>query len=151
MIFVLILLAVVAAFLLWKAPTWAAYAVLGVSLLMTAWLVSASWDQPTGERSVLPLLVYALVIGLLVPLRSLGGAGRVAPSKNKPGSSGKKKDTPGMQIKGDVMSSLEAIDIPGYEVLEKVGSGGMASRRGLCRQRHLRLVGQGPSGVPAVL
>jgi eukaryotic-like serine/threonine-protein kinase len=127
MIFVLILLAVVAAFLLWKAPTWAAYAVLGVSLLMTAWMVSSSWGQPTGERSVLPLLVYALALGLLVPLRGLGGAGRVAPSKNKAANSKKKDGATGMQVKGDVMSSLEAIDIPGYEVLEKVGSGGMAS------------------------
>jgi eukaryotic-like serine/threonine-protein kinase len=125
MIFALILLALVAAFLLWKAPAWVGYTVLGVSLLMTVWLVTEGLGQPGGGRAALPLLVYALAIGLLVPVRAASSAGRVAPSKNKPQP--KKKDTPGMSVKGDVMSSLETIDIPGYEILEKVGSGGMAS------------------------
>lgn len=77
-----------------------------------------------GERSLLPLLVLALALGVLVPPSShVQPVSRVAPARNR---SRKTKQTSlgsGLGLE----KTLEAVEVPGYDVLEKVGSGGMAS------------------------
>ena len=74
------------------------------------------------ERSLLPLLVLALAAGVLVPPSpTVQSASKVAPAQNR----ARKKQTPLGSVGQD--GGLEPVEVPGYEVLEKVGSGGMAS------------------------
>ncbi len=120
MLLVLAGIAAVLIVLLLRAPTW-----LVLTLLALAFALGAGAVVLGGlDRTVSPLLLYALALGLLVP----GGAvalrsTRVAPPKRRrnrtqPGTgAGKKRPA----------STFDAMEIPGYELLEKVGSGGMAS------------------------
>ena len=102
-------------FALLRAPLWVSFVVAGGLLLPVLGLVLSGG----GGRSLLPFVVLALALGLLVPPSPhVQQASRVAPAKKR-----KKKASP---TPGG-MSGFDTLDVPGYEVLEKVGSGGMAS------------------------
>ena len=120
MLIVLAAIAAVLTVLLLRAPTWLVLVVLALTFLIGAGAVVMGGLA----RTVSPLLLYALALGLLVPggtvvLRS----SRVAPPKRR------RNRTQGAaaRTKKRVQSSFDAMEIPGYEILEKVGSGGMAS------------------------
>ena len=110
-----LVLGVGAVFALLRAPLWVSFVAAGGLLLPVLALVLSGGDG----RSLLPFIVLALALGLLVPPSPhVQQASRVAPAKKR-----KKKasSTPAG------ISGFDALDVPGYEVLEKVGSGGMAS------------------------
>lgn len=120
MLIVLGAIAVVLIVLLVRAPTWLVLVLLALSFLVGAGAVVIGGLA----RSVSPLLLYALALGLLVPggtvaLRSR----RVAPPKRRRN----RTQATAARSKKRVQSSFDAMDIPGFELLEKVGSGGMAS------------------------
>ncbi len=116
--------------LLSRLPIWLMFMLLGASVVMAGYLVNLGGL----ERAAAPLLAYALALGLLVPAAAVvARSPRVAPPKRRASSQGVRRverkrrvstrsgtDTP-------VTPLAEGIQIPGYEVLEKVGSGGMAS------------------------
>ncbi len=121
MLIVLAVIALVVTVLLLRAPTWLVLVLLALSFLVGAGAVVVGGLA----RSVSPLVIYALALGLLVPggtaaLRS----SRVAPPKRR---RHRTQAAAGGRAKRRVQSSFDAMDIPGYELLEKVGSGGMAS------------------------
>lgn len=78
------------------------------------------------ERAVAPFLLQALVLGVFLPPSRPPRAPRVAPRRGSVAHqrSLRRALTPPAR---DTSSPLDLWDIPGYEVLEKVGSGGMAS------------------------
>jgi len=132
-IWVLLVAAALLGWALAKLPQWVALTVLGVSVVLAA----GSFYFGGVERASGPLVAYALAMGLLVPAGSvIVRSSRVAPSLRKrvpvgarsPMEQRRRRTTtkgggPGVEVAGDG----EALEIPGYEVLEKVGSGGMAS------------------------
>ncbi len=108
-----------------RAPSWLVAGLLAIS----AGLAIVTLALGGVDRALAPLILAALALGLLVPsgvqaLRST----RVAPPKKRanrrvaPAGSGGQSKT-----KAPPASSFDAADVPGYELLEKVGSGGMAS------------------------
>ncbi len=117
----IVLIAVAAALVaaLVRAPAWLSLAL----LVVAAGLAVGALVLGGVDRALAPLLLAALAVGLIVPsgVQAVRSA-RVAPPK------GKRKGAP-VQPKGKpaATSSFENADIPGYELLEKVGSGGMAS------------------------
>ncbi|MEJ2359682.1 MAG: protein kinase [Deinococcales bacterium] len=120
MLIVLAAIAAVLIVLLLRAPTWLVLVLLALSFLIGAGAVVVGGLA----RSVSPLLLYALALGLLVPGGTVAlRSSRVAPPKRR------RNRTQGApaRSKKRVQSSFDAMDIPGYELLEKVGSGGMAS------------------------
>ena len=107
--------------LLWRVPLSLSLGLTGLLALPITAIALGSGQS----RSLLPLLLLALAAGFLIPTRAGSQpALRVAPprkQRNKP-----KTKFPGSAKEGSGLS-LDAVDVPGYEVLEKVGSGGMAS------------------------
>ena len=106
-------------FMLLRAPLWLSLGVAGVAALPLIGLALGSGEG----RTLLPFLALALSAGLLVPLNpNVQQASRVAPARkrNKTRFSASAKET-------QTGLALEIIEVPGYEVSEKVGSGGMAS------------------------
>ncbi len=113
-------LGLVLAAVLSRLSSWISIALFILSLTFLLWLSSFG---PL-ERSIAPLLVSALAFGMFVPLvQGKGQNKKIAPARKQ----SKAKAKPSMQIKGEASSSLNSLDVPGYDVLEKVGSGGMAS------------------------
>lgn len=104
--------------LLLRAPAWLLGALLSVAVLLTVavlWLGGA-------ERALAPLLLSALALGLLVPATvQVAKSSRVAPASKRRRSS--------IEARGSLAGTpqFDAADVPGYTLLEKVGSGGMAS------------------------
>ena len=131
MIWVLLAAAVLGGLLLARTPQWVALTVLGVSVVLAA----GSFYFGGLERAVGPLLAYALAMGLLVPAGSLiARSTRVAPSKRqrvqpgvRPAPERRRRPTTRGPAAVEVSEVGEALEIPGYQVLEKIGSGGMAS------------------------
>ncbi len=120
MLIVLGAIAVVLIVLLVRAPTWLVLVLLALSFLVGAGAVVVGGLA----RSVSPLLLYALALGLLVPGGTVAlRSSRVAPPKRR---RNRTQASPA-RSKKRVQSSFDAMEIPGYELLEKVGSGGMAS------------------------
>lgn len=118
----LILLGVAAsaALVTWRAPLWLHVIFLAVGVAFAIALASLGGL----ERAAAPLVVVALGFGLLVPLGPIAGRhARVAPPKRK---QGRPAPTPGA-AHGGAGDGFEGVEVPGYEMLEKVGSGGMAS------------------------
>src|SRR5690606_16418280 len=112
----IVLIAVAAALVaaLLRAPAW-----LSVGLLVVAaGLTAVAFAMGGVDRALAPLILTALAIGLIVPsgVQAVRSA-RVAPPK------GKRKGA-AAQAKSKVAptSNFENTDIPGYELLEKVGS-----------------------------
>lgn len=117
MVALLVVAALLVAALL-RAPAWLLAALMVVALSLT---VAVVWLGDL-ERGLTPLLLTLLGVGLLVPpaVQATRSA-RVAPAKRK----GRRAPE---RAKGSVKaSSFDVSGIPGYELLEKVGSGGMAS------------------------
>ncbi len=105
--------------LLLRAPTWLV-AALGAFAVVASVAVALLGGM---ERAYAPLIVTALAAGLLVPVgvQAVRSA-RVAPPKRRARAAvdPSKARAPGA-------GAFDAAEIPGYELLEKVGSGGMAS------------------------
>jgi eukaryotic-like serine/threonine-protein kinase len=124
----LVMLAIVAALLLVRAPQWllAVLLILSVSLALGVLMVGGL------DRAVAPLVVYGIGLGLLVPAGVAAyRSTRVAPPLHKRRVRGQVQRRRRTTTKGGdpviVPGNNEPLDIPGYDVLEKVGSGGMAS------------------------
>ena len=101
--------------------------VFGVAVLASLLLLSTLLGAVGGsERGLVPLLLLALSTGLFLPPNRPVRASRVAPRKR---SRAVHRTFVGAWVPAarDTSSPLDLWDIPGYEVLEKVGSGGMAS------------------------
>ncbi|MFO7545721.1 MAG: protein kinase [Trueperaceae bacterium] len=116
---VLWVVAAVLVALLLRAPTWVVTALAALAVVLsvaTAFLGGI-------ERAFAPLVITALAAGLLVPvgLQAVRSA-RVAPPKRR-----SKGSADANRAKAPTTSAFDATEIPGYELLEKVGSGGMAS------------------------
>ena len=121
-------LALVAVLLLARAPQW----LLLTLMLLSVTMAGGSLYLGGLERAIGPLIAYALALGLLVPAGAVSyRSSRVAPAKRHPVRAqafGKRRRT--LTKGGDPVvlpGGSEALAIPGYEILEKVGSGGMAS------------------------
>jgi serine/threonine protein kinase/streptogramin lyase len=98
----------------------------GAGVLLSLLLLSALLTLPGGFRQGLaPLLLTLLALGLFLPPARPARASRVAPRKNL--RSAKLNFGGAPTTARDTTSPLDLWDIPGYEVLEKIGSGGMAS------------------------
>jgi serine/threonine-protein kinase len=114
---ILLLVAAATAAVAWRAPTWLHVVAFGASALLVAGMLALGGL----DRAVAPLLVFALAAGLLMPAVTSGGRhARVAPPKRKRPGAARSKD-------GGGDGGFEGIDVPGFDILEKVGSGGMAS------------------------
>jgi len=116
--------------LLSRLPTWITLLLLGLSVVLAGYAVMLGGL----ERATAPLIAYALTLGLLVPAVSVVvRSPRVAPPRRQAATRRERridltrrsatKSGGGVEVAGDG----EAVDIPGFKVLEKVGSGGMAS------------------------
>lgn len=102
-----------------RLSSWFSMITLGVLLLAFSWIGVGNG----AGRSALPLLIFALGFGLVLAARGTQQSARVAPARRKP-----KKPKVGIPAaRGDAAASFDTVGVPGYEVLEKVGSGGMAS------------------------
>ncbi len=128
MIIALALLALAAALLLVRVPQWVLLTLLGLSVI----LAGGSLYLGGLERAVGPLIAYGLALGLLVPAGAVTYRNsRVAPAKRRPvGVPAFAKRRRTLTKGGDPVllpNGNDALSIPGYEILEKVGSGGMAS------------------------
>ena len=108
------------------APRWVGTGLFALSFLLSAGLMVLSGP----EQAIAPILLHAFALGLFVPA-SINAArpARVAPSKRRTRS--REEDT---------SSPFDISDIPGYDVLEKVGSGGMASVYKAKRKRDGEIV-----------
>ncbi len=116
--------------LLSRLPTWLMFLLLGASVVLAGYLVNLGGL----ERAVGPLLTYALALGLLVPAATaVARSSRVAPPKRRASTQSvrrteRKRRSGTKSGAGMAVSPLtEGAQIPGYVLLEKVGSGGMAS------------------------
>ena len=119
MLFIMLIVTLVLILILRYLPWTISLAVLGLSLLCVAGLLSVAGI----DRAIAPLLIYAIGLGLLVPVSMYAKRTvRVAPRRKR----NLKQDATNDK-KRSADSPFESLDIPGYEVLEKVGSGGMAS------------------------
>ena len=90
------------------------------SLLLLGGLVALAGNA---EQAVTPLLLLTLVLGVFLPPSRPTRAPRVAPRRRFAASGPSASPAPAH----DTTSPLDLWDVPGFEVLEKVGSGGMAS------------------------
>lgn len=120
MLYLFIAAALIAAWVLSRLPWWFSATLVAIGVLLTASLVASAGL----EQAAVPALMYTLVLGLLVPVNDYPmRSSRVAPARRRRA----KADT--ASPKGDASRGpgLDSSDVPGYEVLEKVGSGGMAS------------------------
>ncbi|MBA2668023.1 MAG: protein kinase [Trueperaceae bacterium] len=129
MLIALGIMVIVLSLMLARAPQWILVTLLALSVILAAGSVSFGGF----ERATAPVVAYALALGLLVPAGVAAyRSSRVAPPLHKrrlrggPVMRRRRTTTKG----GDavvVYGKDEPLAIPGYDVLEKVGSGGMAS------------------------
>ncbi len=91
-----------------------------VSVLLVIGLLLTSGP----ERAVAPLIVLGFALALLLPgpapVARRRNASRVAPRRTRRSTSA------GNARKSRATPAFEELDVPGYEILERVGSGGMA-------------------------
>ncbi|MEX2502527.1 MAG: protein kinase, partial [Trueperaceae bacterium] len=118
----LVAAAAVSAALAWRMPAW--------GHLLAALAVAAGAASLAAlaglERALMPLALLAGAAGWLIPAGpGTGRHLRVAPRKGGRAAGGKG----GRARKGDDASDggFEGVEVPGFDILEKVGSGGMAS------------------------
>jgi eukaryotic-like serine/threonine-protein kinase len=131
MIWAMLAAALLLGWLLTRVPIWFTLVLLGASVAMAAFTVAMGGL----ERASGPLLAYALALGLLVPLAStMVRNPRVAPPRRRapPPPAAKRVDRTKRSATRsggavEVTAAADGIEIPGYQLLEKVGSGGMAS------------------------
>ena len=117
-----------------------------VSLLLVPLLPSVAGSSKQG---FVPLLLLALGVGLFVPPSRPTRASRVAPRRHTHSVRHAVVQNvrrtfvgvPGrVPVRRDTTSPFDLQDIPGYEVLEKIGSGGMASVFRARRERDGEIV-----------
>jgi len=118
MIAILILSLIVFTFVLLQIPGF--LSILFSLGLLTAVLYFGMLGGPA--NAVLPLIITALSMGLLLTSPEVGSA-RARPRNRAK----KKKKRLAKPDKGNAANVSETLSIPGYELMEKVGSGGMAS------------------------
>ena len=118
MIAILILSLIVFTFVLLQIPGF--LSILFSLGLLTAVLYFGMLGGPA--NAVLPLIITALSMGLLLTSPEVGSA-RARPRNRAK----KKKKRLAKPDKGNAANVSESLSIPGYELMEKVGSGGMAS------------------------
>jgi serine/threonine protein kinase/sugar lactone lactonase YvrE len=115
-----LLIAVSVLLILWllQAPAWLRTAIFAIGAVLVAGLLAVSGI----DRALGPLALFALSLGLLLP-GSAGSPGRsrVAPRRRKPAAGSARRRG------GRAGVGFDPMEVPGYEILEKVGSGGMAS------------------------
>ncbi len=118
----MILLVAVAAILvalLVRAPIWVLGVLMSLAVLLS---VGVLWLGDV-QRAMAPLLLSLLALGLLLPATvQAAKSARVAPARRRA-----KRPVESRDAKGIRSANFDVADIPGYELLEKVGSGGMAS------------------------
>lgn len=103
-------------------------AAFGVGVLLSFALLSTVLTVLTGlDRQLAPLLLLTLALSLFLPPARPARAPRVAPRKRTRSLGQTLRGSVSPTVAQDTTSPLDLWDIPGYEVLEKVGSGGMAS------------------------
>jgi len=113
----LVAIAAVVAFALWRAPIWVHALLLAAVAVWVGGVTSLSGSG----RGAAPLLAMGLALGLLIPTGAhLGRHVRVAPRKGRTGR-------PASVSSSSDDGGFDGIDVPGFDILEKVGSGGMAS------------------------
>ncbi len=113
MLWLLLALTFIAIFALLRAPRWIATGLFALSFLLSAGLMVLSGP----ERALAPILLHAFALGFFVPAGARATrTARVAPPQRRR-----------VREEEDTSSPFDISDIPGYDVLEKVGSGGMAS------------------------
>lgn len=127
----LLLAGMLAGVVLSRVPAWVLIGLLFASLGLAGYAVSLGGL----ERAAGPVLAYAIAMGLLVPgVAVVARSARVAPPRSKAATQAARRierarrsaaTRPGGQV--EVPELSEGVTIPGYQVLEKVGSGGMAS------------------------
>ncbi|MDZ7801371.1 MAG: protein kinase [Trueperaceae bacterium] len=114
--FVLLALVLILAAVLLRASVWVHVGIVAFAVLVSAGLASLGGL----ERASPAWAVTALALGLLVPAGvPHRGHSRVAPRRKRSGTRVPAKSSGG--------GGFEGIEVPGFEILEKVGSGGMAS------------------------
>ncbi len=122
MLWVLLGAAILLGALLSRLPFWLTGLLFGLLGLPVLALVLSG----DAERSLTPLLVLALGVGLAIPASpQVQQTPRVAPAR-RPRRRGLRggKASP---TEASAVPMFDVVAIPGYQVLEKVGSGGMAS------------------------
>lgn len=116
-------------------------AAFGVGVLLSFALPSTALTALTGlERLLAPLLLLTLSLGLFLPPARPARAPRVAPRKRTRSLGRTFGGSVTPTLPPDTTSPLDLWDIPGYQVLEKVGSGGMASVFRAQRKRDGQIV-----------
>lgn len=101
-----------------QAPTWVKTTIFAIGALLVAGLLALGG----ADRALAPVALFALALGLLVTTgQSTSRRTRVAPRKRKESAKvSRRRGTHGS-------AGFDPMEVPGYEILEKVGSGGMAS------------------------
>ncbi len=113
----------------------------GVTVLASLLFPTTVLTAMTGLDSQLaPLLLMTVGLGLFLPPARPARAPRVAPSRRSTKRTGAFAGTLASTQEPDTTSPFDLWDIPGYEVLEKVGSGGMASVYRARRKRDDEIV-----------
>src|SRR5690554_4599177 len=106
--------------LLLRAPLWVVGVLMSLALALS---VAVIWLGDL-QRGLAPLLLSLLAVGFFLPSTvQAARSARVAPAKRK----GRRGAPDARGPKGAKVSTFDVADVPGYELLEKVGSGGMAS------------------------
>jgi serine/threonine protein kinase len=100
-----------------QAPGWLKTSLFSTAALLVGGLLALGGT----DRALAPMALFAMALGLLVPTR--GGTSRrsrVAPRQRKAAQRAGRRGPRGA-------AGFDPFEVPGYEILEKVGSGGMAS------------------------
>lgn len=131
MLFIILVAALLAFLLLVRLPWYVSALLVGLSLSFGLGVLALGGL----ERARAPTLAYILLIGLAVPANHyVQRSSRVAPPRRR------KQMTASGAKQADNASNFEGVDIPGYDLLEKVGSGGMASVYRAKRREDGRIV-----------
>ena len=119
MLWVLLIITFLLVLWLLHAASWIKTTIVALGALLVAGLLALSG----ADRALAPVALFALALGLLVSSgQSTSRRARVAPRKRKAAAAKAKSKRTGRGVSG-----FDPMEVPGYEILEKVGSGGMAS------------------------
>ncbi len=114
-----IVLALPLAWLMTRLPRW-----LNITVLVLAFVLTLSFSFfGSFTRAFAPIVTFAFLAGLFVPSQAPSTrSSRVAPARRR-----RRSDPPSTPMGGDKGAKSDVLELQHYEVLEKVGSGGMAS------------------------
>ena len=118
MLWVLLIITFLLVLWLLHAASWVKITIVALGALLVAGLLAVSG----ADRALAPVALFALALGLLVTgNQTTSRRARVAPRKRKAAAKAKGKRS------NRGAPGFDPMEVPGYEILEKVGSGGMAS------------------------